>query len=127
MESPEEIIYRFWNIRSEYYKRRKINKLSKLKEQCNILKSKINFVQEIMDDKIKVFRVKLEDINKQLESKKYHKVENSYKYLTDMKIHSFSEDTISELDNKYIKVDKEHSVIYNMTISDFWKKDLNEL
>ena len=91
------------------------------------MKSKINFVQEIMNDTIKVFRVKLEDINKKLESKKYHKVENSYKYLTDMKIHSFSEDTISELNNKYNKIDKEYSDTYKMTTSDFWKKDLNEI
>tara|TARA_B100000963_G_C22636303_1_gene677830 strand:+ start:495 stop:3716 length:3222 start_codon:yes stop_codon:yes gene_type:complete len=127
MESPEEIIYRFWIVRTEYYQKRKINKLSKLSEERNVLKSKINFVQEIMNDTIKVFRVKLEDINKKLESKKYHKVENSYKYLTDMKIHSFSEDTISELNNKYNKIDKEYSDTYKMTTSDFWKKDLNEI
>ena len=36
MESPEEIIYRLWIIRSEYYNRSKINKQTKLSEERDL-------------------------------------------------------------------------------------------
>ena len=70
---------------------------------------------------IKVFRQTLDFINSQLEEKKYYKIENSYKYLTDMKIHSFSEDTINILTEKMNTLTHEYTTISNMTLKDFWR------
>ena len=125
MENAEEIIYHFWRIRNEYYIKRKEHLCKKLQYSLDLLKNKIRFVNDIMEDHIVVFRQKLEKINSQLTDKKYTLVENSYKYLTDMKIHSFSEETISELTVKRDALQKEYDNYLKYTLRDFWINDIN--
>ena len=121
MESAEEIIYRFWRIRNEYYIKRQKYLANKIKHELDIIISKITFINDVINENIKVFRQKLDFINSQLEIKKYSKIENSYKYLTDMKIHSFSEDTINTLTEKMNTLTHEYTTISNMTLKDFWR------
>jgi DNA topoisomerase II len=125
MECPEEIIYHFWRIRNEYYIKRQKNLITKLENEFNIINSRIRFVNDIIDENIIVFKKKLDFINKQLNDNKYYQVENSYKYLTDMKIHSFSEDTIEELTKKQKCVTDKYNKIKNYTIREFWLDDLD--
>jgi DNA topoisomerase-2 len=125
MESPEEIIYHFWRIRNEYYIKRKDNLVNKLKTELDIITAKINFVNDVIDENIKVFRQKLNYINKQLEDKKYIKLENSYTYLTDMKIHTFSEDTIEKLMKKQKDTQEAYTKISSYKLRDFWMDDIN--
>jgi len=120
MESPEEIIYHFWRIRNEYYLKRQTNLMKKLSHELGIITAKINFVNDVIEEKIKVFRQKLEYINKQLEEKRYIKVENSYTFLTDMKIHTFSEDTIEKLLKKQKDLHNELEKITGYKLRDFW-------
>jgi DNA topoisomerase-2 len=120
MESPEEIIYHFWRIRNEYYIKRQKKLIKKLSHELGIITAKINFVNDVIDEKIKVFRQKLEHINKQLEEKQYLKIENSYTFLTDMKIHTFSEDTIEKLLKKQKDLDMSLKKISSYKLRDFW-------
>ena len=120
MESPEEIIYHFWRIRNEYYEKRKSFLCDKLKNELDIYTNKIRFVNDIIDDNIKVFRQKLSFIHDQLEKCDYKQINNSYNYLTDMKIHTFTEDTISELTKKRDRINDEYTKIMNMKLRDFW-------
>ena len=77
-----------------------------------------------MDDKIIVFRKKIEFINKQLEDKNYYKVDSSYKYLTDMQIHSFTEETVEKFVRKQNEIEEKYTTIKNYTLKDFWKNNL---
>jgi len=127
ISSVEEIVYRFWEIRCDYYTKRQKNISDRLSEELNLINSKINFVNDVIDENVKVFRQKISFINEQLESRSYMKVDNSYTYLTDMKIHSFSEDTITSLTTTRDKIETEYKLNKNYTISDFWKNDLNKI
>ena len=127
MDSVEEIVYRFWKIRCDYYTKRQKDISDRLSKELNLINSKINFVNDVIDEKVKVFRQKISFINEQLESRSYIKVNNSYTYLTDMKIHSFSEDTITSLTNHRDKIDKEYILNKNYSVSDFWKNDLDKI
>ena len=124
MESPEEIIYHFWRIRNEYYNKRRENLIKKISYELNIINAKINFVNDVIDEKIKVFRQKLDYINQQLEDKKYIKIENSYTFLTDMKIHTFSQDTIEKLIAKQKELENEYNKISSFSLKDFWLEDI---
>ena len=124
MESAEEIVYHFWMIRNDYYLRRQKNLANKFEKELTILNSKINFINDIMDDKIVVFRKKIDFINKQLEEKNYHKVDSTYKYLTDMQIHSFTEETVEKFMSKQKEVNEKYNTIKNYTLKDFWKEDI---
>lgn len=125
MSSAEEIVYRFWKIRNEYYIKRQINISNKLKNDLDLVTSKINFVNDVIEENIKVFRQTLTYITEQLEMKKYMKIENSYNYLTNMKIHVFSEDTISGLITKQSIIKDEYRKNNNYRIQDFWENDFN--
>ena len=120
MESAEEIIFRFWKIRNEYYIKRQKYIINKIKNELDIIISKITFINDVINENVKVFRQTLEFINSQLETKNYSKIENSYRYLTDMKIHSFSKDTIDTLTVKMNTLTEEHTKISNMKLKDFW-------
>ena len=124
MESPEEIIYHFWRIRNEYYIKRQTNLIKKLSHELGVITAKINFVNDVIDEKIKVFRQKLEYINKQLNEKQYIKIENSYTFLTDMKIHTFSEDTIEKLLKKQKDLHNELEKISSYKLRDFWLESI---
>ena len=124
MECAEEIVYHFWMIRNEYYLRRQNKLVSKYENELKIISSRINFINDIMDDNIIVFRKKLDFINKQLEDKNYHKVDSTYKYLTDMQIHSFTEETVEKFIRKQKEINETYTIIKNYTLKDFWKKDL---
>jgi len=120
MESAEEIVYRFWRIRNEYYIKRQNYIIKKIKYELDIITSKITFINDVIYENIKVFRQPLDFINSQLEMKKYPKIEDSYKYLTDMKIHSFSKDAIDTLNGKKDSLENEFIKIKNFELKDFW-------
>lgn len=124
MECAEEIVYHFWMIRNDYYIRRQKKLVDKYENELKIINSRINFINDIMDDKIIVFRKKIEFINKQLEDKNYHKVDSSYKYLTDMQIHSFTEEMVEKFVRKQNEINEKYKTIKNYTLKDFWKNDL---
>ena len=124
MESPEEIIYHFWRIRNDYYIKRQKKLIEKISSELDLITAKINFVNDVIDEKIKVFRQKLDYVNKQLEEKQYIKIDNSYTFLTDMKIHTFSEDTIEKLIKKQKELQEMFSKISNYTLKDFWMDDI---
>ena len=125
MESPEEIIFHFWRIRNHYYIKRQNNLVKKLEIELNIINSKIRFVNDIIEDNIQVFRKKIEFIYKQLDEKGYYKIDSSYKYLTDMQIHSFTEETVIKLKNKQEEIKNKYNEIKNYTLQDFWNIHIN--
>lgn len=126
MSSAEEIVYHFWKIRTDYYIKRQTDISQRLEKELNLVTSKINFVNDVIDDNIKVFRQKLTTINEQLTARKYLKINDTYTYLTDMKIHTFSEDTIETLVFKQKNITDQYNLNKNYTISDFWKNDFNK-
>ena len=125
MESPEEIIYHFWRIRNEYYIKRKNFLEEKLKNELELISNKLRFVNDIIEDKIVVFKKKISVIEEQLKNNEYKLINNTYSYLTDMKIHSFSEETLETLNSKKSKITKEYTNVQKMTIKDFWLEDIN--
>ena len=127
MSSAEEIVYHFWKIRTDYYIKRKEYISQRLEKELNLITSKINFVNDVIDENVKVFRQKLSTINEQLDTRKYLKINETYTYLTDMKIHTFSEDTINELISKQKNITDQYNLNKNYTLLDFWENDLNKL
>jgi len=125
MESPEEIIYHFWRIRNEYYIKRKNFLEEKLKNELDLISNKLRFVNDIIEDKIIVFKKKISVIEEQLKNNGYSLINNSYSYLTDMKIHSFSEDTLDKLNDKCKNIGKEYTKVQKMSLKNFWLEDLD--
>ena len=83
MSSAEEILYNFWKIRNEYFLKRQSYLIKKFLEELELVSSRINFINDVISEKIKIFRKPIDSINEQLEINNYRKIEESYKYLTE--------------------------------------------
>ena len=65
IDSVEEIVYRFWKIRCDYYTKRQKDISDRLSKELNLINSKISFVNDVIDENVKVFRQKISYINEQ--------------------------------------------------------------
>jgi DNA topoisomerase-2 len=127
MNCPEEIIFRFYRVRKEHYRKRKVYLVDKLEKSLSILESKIRFIRMVMNDTITIFRKKKEDIIAQLEKHNFLKIgsnEDVYCYLLEMKIHVFTEEKIKELEQLIDKERKSLTMLKTLTISTMWKSEL---
>ncbi len=125
--TPNDIIKEFYEVRLKFYISRKKNLLKELNKEKVILENKIRFITEIINDTIKVFKIKKQEILNQLVNKKYFKLENTFDYLLKMNIYNFSEEDINSLNNKLEKVNAEVKILENSTEKDLWNTDLDNL
>lgn len=109
--SPEKIIQAFYDVRFNYYVKRKEYLLKKLKKEIDILESKIKFIDLIISKKLVLFNKKKADIIKMLEKQNLLKLpdEPPFDYLIRMSFYAFTQDKIEELRKKL----KEKKAIYD--------------
>ena len=121
MSSAEEILFIFWCVRCDYHKKRKKYLKDKLQKEMKILEAKTTFIDEIIEEKIVIYKKSKKDIIKILKERNYPN--DSYDYLLDMQIHSFTYEKVQQLNELYHKKQLEYSKIKNMTINDMWDSD----
>ena len=126
-DNVNEIVNLFCNKRLTLYAQRKEAQLKQLKYDLMVNKNKHRFLEEVMDDKLKVFRVEDEVIIKNLERGRFDKVDDKYDYLLNMNVRRFSkqeiEKLIKEIKNIIFTIEK----LEKMDIRDIWREELKEL
>ena len=127
MESVEEILKYFTDIRLDYYQKRKEYQLGELEKEINTLKIKIRFIMDFIESRLIINNKSKADIIEQLEKMEYPKKDNEYDYLLRMPIYNLTKEKIDEfnelLNNK--KTDFDNLTI--KTPKDLWKCDLDAL
>jgi DNA topoisomerase-2 len=128
----EEIFKEFYHFRIQKYQDRKDELLRHLEHELKVLKYKILFIQNILDNIIIIHRKRKEEIINKLVELEFPELANdidgspSYDYLTNMSLFSLTQDKIEELDNKYKNKQDEIETIKNTTVFEFWTKELDE-
>ncbi len=126
-DSVEEILYHFFIVREKLYEKRYAFLTEHYRKIQEELSAKVLFIQRIIDGSIEVFRKPKRLIVEQLVAQSFPKVDNSYDFLLNIKIHQFSEEQIEllEKENNTVKaLQEEHE---RKTYKDLWKEDLNKL
>ena len=126
-DSVKDIINTYYDCRLNYYQKRRTYQIDTLESECEILKNKWNYIQEILNDTLDLRRKKSMEINKILENKNYIKVDENYNYLIKMTMDSVSEESIEQLKNKYKEKQELLAKLMNTTIQEMWLSDLEEL
>ena len=121
---PEEIIFRFYNIRKNHYTKRKKYLIEKLNNELTLLNSKVKFIKYVINEKIIVFNKKKDFIIKQISEFDLIKVNNSWDYLLDLKIHFLTSEKILELETKMTNMETELETLKITSISDTWNSEL---
>ena len=132
MKNVTEIITLFYNFRLEWYQKRKDYIIDKLNNELIYLDSKIKFIIDIIEDRLKINNRKKSDIEEYLEKNEYPKKKNendakskeNYDYLIKMSIWNLTyekkEELLKELNNKKDML----SDIEKKTIQSMWLEDL---
>lgn len=134
-----KIFDQHYNIRYKLYVDRKDYELNKIKNELCILKNKMKFITDVINDNIVIHRNKKENIiNKLIElnynmvidklvidNKEY--VDNGYNYLINMPLYNFTDEKIKELEGNIKDYEKQYNELYNSSIEDIWSKELCKL
>jgi DNA topoisomerase-2 len=95
-------------------------------EDLKIIKNKLKFIKAIQDDVIIINKKNTKEVVEQLESNKFDKIDDSYSYLLDLKIHTLTSDKYSELKKKFDDLVSIYKELKETTIENLYLKDLKE-
>lgn len=133
------IIDAFCQARLPYYHKRKEYLLKKLEAELNQLNGRIRFIEAVRDNDIVMFvqepngaisrRVgrNKADLVQELTTKNYYKHEDSYDYLLQMPIQSFTQERIADLEQKRQVTQTSYTTLQSKTPQVLWLEDLAEL
>lgn len=109
------ILEEYYQSMSSLYADIKIKKLRELLEQIQELQYSIQFIQLVISEQIKVFKVKKVDVHSQMD--KYQIPYNIYGII---KLEDCSEDGIEPLQKKIDKKTSEYNNLYNLEPTSIW-------
>ena len=122
-----DIIDTFINLRIKYYELRKQNILRKFEEQKKYTINKMKFINCVLKKEI-LFENKTKDhIINQIESKNIEKHKDSYDYLINISLISFSKEKLDELKQSYDKIKLEIEKITAISETEMWLSELEDL
>lgn len=123
-----DIINDFFDIRLEYYVKRKNNMLKLLEDEIANLINKLKFIKYVISDP-NVFKTNKEIIIDQMIKKKIidKKDESQYDMYFRLPFQSFTKEKVAELQILIDKKQSEYENIKKETIENMWKKDLFKL
>jgi len=122
-----DILKEFYHVRLNAYTVRKDYFLNKYQKELDVLKWKMKFIEDVLEDKIVINRKKRTEIVEQLIKKKYPEQNNDkYDYLLTMPIHSFTYEKIEELKEKINNKEKEINLLESKSEKEIWLDELNE-
>ncbi len=127
-KSVEEILEAFYKVRLEFYQKRKLSQINKIKNQLILNASKLNFIKGIIDGTIIISNKSEEFIIKQLETNNnIKKINNNYNYLLNLTCSQLTKEKYNKL-KEQVKNDKEQlKSINQIDIKDMWINDLDNL
>ena len=122
-----EILKEFYDVRLEYYVKRKEHKLNQYEKELLNIDSRIKFIMSIIDGKLKVANGKKEDILNFLEKNKFPKMNDKYDYLINMPVYNLTYEKKEELLKEFNNKDSQYEMYKKKTIENLWLDDLSEL
>lgn len=122
-----DIIDDFYDVRIEYYKLRKIYQLDKINNDINIHRNRIKFLKLVIDGGVIINKRSRDLIEKDLEKYKLDRIEESYNYLLNMSILSFTKERLQDLKEEYDKLNDKFKLLEQTSESDIWLNELKEL
>jgi DNA topoisomerase-2 len=127
-ENTTDILLDFYDIRIEYYEKRKVHMTKALKEELDILNSKARFIDEYVKGQLQINNKKKEFIMDMLSERKYYKDKTSgFDYLVNMPIMSLTQERIESLVAQVAKKKEHLNDIKSKTSKDLWRADLERI
>jgi DNA gyrase/topoisomerase IV subunit B len=130
-------VFRDWVcVRIAKYVERKHNQLKTMEHEYKILSSKVRFIQDIIDNKVKVMNKKQTEVEDQLRALKYPQLSdtedstdsgNSYNYLIRMSISQLTFEKKQALEREADKLNAAIRALRTKPVQHIWRDELQEL
>lgn len=121
-----EILNEYYAIRYKAYESRKANLLKSLSNELLFYQYRKKFIEAILAKKIQIDR-SIAEITQQLQANNFEMIDDSYDYLLNMKISSFSIDKVKQLTDKIENLTNQIELLNKTSIEEMWLKELKEL
>jgi len=125
--SAEEIVRYFVNFRIKYYVKRKDYLLIKLGEELKNLENRARFISEIIAGNLPINNRKKSEIEADLKTMSFDKVDGGFGYLISMPIHSLTKEKFDEINKLVVSRRKTLEKIQKTSSDDMYRADLKEL
>ena len=123
-----EIIAGWYDIRYNCYDKRIKYIIGVIEKELITISNKYRFVKEIALDKtLDVNNKKKAVLEKELEDKKYDKIDESYSYLLSMPIHSLTMEKLEELKKEEENTKNRLEYYRSITVEELWENELKKL
>lgn len=126
-DSTAELLFHFYKVRKELYKKRYKYLLEQYEKEIKEIQAKVLFIQRIISGEIRVFRVPKKEVEEQLTNQEFPKIDDSYSYLLDMKIYHLTEEQIIKLEKELANMKARLDDLKSKTYKDIWKEDISEV
>ena len=127
-ENIYTIIDEYYEVRYEFYKKRKTYLISKLGNELKFLSAKAQFIQYNLNDKIDLRKKSKTQINEIMESFKFELGEDkSYNYLIKMPMDSVSKENVEKLMKEHGEKEAQLNEVKTTSIEQMWLKELSDL
>ena len=131
----------YYAVRIDLYKKRKEYLLKILKYELDVNKMKMRFIEDVIGEKIVIYRNKRDKIIQSLVENKYlmiidKKLSSNYKneniktgfnYLINMPLYHLTEDKIDELKKSLDELQLEYDTLNKQTLKEIWLNEINVL
>jgi DNA topoisomerase-2 len=125
--SPNEILKEFYDIRLNYYKKRKANKIILYEKDLSFLDNKMKFIMNVINGDLIIMNTKKEIILSYLIENNFRKIDDKYDYLIKMPIFNLTFEKKEELLKQYNELKNEYELYKKQTIVYLWTQDLDNL
>ena len=126
-ESVDAILMEWCDVRFDQYEVRKKHQLAALEVEKTFLYNRIRFIQDVLDDKIKLKGKDEEQLCKELEEEKYDKKESGYDYLLQTSVKSMTAKVVKDLQTKYAGICATIKSLSETSIKTIWMGELDQL
>jgi DNA topoisomerase-2 len=123
--SPEEILVDYMEIRVGTYKRRKAHLLKQLDSEIQWLSEKARFIGFVINKRVQVLNVPLEEIRGQLRAENFK--EEIWSKLLDIKTYQYTREEVLKLKDLCTVKNTEREQLKATSVVQMWKNNLSEL
>jgi DNA topoisomerase-2 len=123
--SPEEILVDYMEIRIGTYKRRKAHLLKQLDAEIQWLSEKARFIGFVINKRIQVLNIPLEEIKNQLRAENFK--EDIWSKLLDIKTYQYTREEVVKLRDLCTAKIAEREKVKATPVAQMWKNNLHDL
>lgn len=123
--TPEDIISSFYDVRREYYIKRKDYLLHDLSTTISLMEAKVVFINAVLTGKLDMRKETVASLTTFCQTNHFPKQDTTYNYILNMRITSLTSDSVDKLQKELANKHREHASLNGKTIEELWLFDLN--